>query len=130
MPFITKLQMEHIDRTETYFLLSDLDYMTWAGKKHTTHKGFASDGHSIPKIVRGIVGSPFATKHPRPAFYHDDLLVNYVRKGLMTQFEAASEYSHAMKDDGASTFKRKAYWLGVRFGDYWHNLKRKFRRKK
>lgn len=130
MPFKTILIMEHTPGTEKYKLFSDLIYKTWEGAIHIIKKGFSSDGHSIPKLLRSFCGSPFATKYPRPAFYHDDLLENYVKKGLMTQFEAASEYSRAMDDDGASKFVRKRNWLGVRIGDFWHNLKRKLRRKK
>lgn len=128
MSFETPLQMEHIDDTVKYKLLSDLVYITWEEVRRVIPKDFASDGHSIPKLLRSFAGSPFATKTPRPAFYHDWLLEAFVRKDLMTQFEAASEYSHAMKDDGASVFVRKRNWLGVRVGDFWHNLKRRWKR--
>ncbi len=130
MSFKTKLQIEHIERTVKYKLLSDLVYEKEDGTLHITHKDFGTDGQSIPKWLRSIVGSPFATKHPRPAVYHDDLLENYVYKGLMTHFEAASEYSKAQKSDGENVAWRKVKWTGVRLGDYWHILKNKFRRKK
>ncbi len=129
MPFRSNLDMRHIEGTERYSLLADLLYVTWKVRQHTIPKGFSSDGHSIPKLLRSFAGSPFATKFPKSAWLHDNLLETLVAAGLMTQFEAASLYSEALDDEGATTFQRKRNWLGVRIGDFWHNLKRKFWRK-
>ncbi|HDY86562.1 MAG TPA: DUF1353 domain-containing protein [bacterium] len=130
MPFLSKLKMEHIERTVRYKLIAVLTYRTWGGKIIDMHIGFDSDGRSVPILLRSVAGCPFATKFPRPPFYHDFLLKFSVRLGLMSQFEAVSEYSRALKDDGASVYERKRDWLGVRLGDYWYNLKHWFRRKK
>ncbi len=120
MPFKSKLQMEFIEGTTKYKLLKPLVYVTWKGVICIIPEGFASDGHSIPKLLRSIAGSPFATIVAKASWYHD-YLCHLVRLGLMKRNKADSEYSHALSDEGWNkgfwnVFKRKRNYVGVRIG--------------
>lgn len=123
MPFKTELQMKHIKGTEMYKLLSPLVYRTWKDIKRVVPRKYPSDGHSIPKLLRSIAGSPFASTTVEAAWYHDYLCGTLVKQGKMSRREADSEYSHALSDLGWNkkggfwkTVKRKRNYLGVRFG--------------
>ena len=124
MAFKSKLRMEHIDDTEKYKLISDLVYVTWEKERIYVPKDFESDGHSIPKLLRSFAGSPFATKYPKSAWYHD-WLCKMTKLELITRKYADSEYSHALKDEGATTFQRKRNYIGVRIGAWFGSLWRK-----
>jgi len=114
MAFKTKLNIQHIEGTEKYKLITPLVYITWKGIERIIPKDFPSDGHSIPKLLRSIAGSPFATKYPKSAWYHDWL----IKMQIVSRKEADSEYSHAMKDEGATTFQHKRNYIGVRIGAF------------
>ena len=118
MPFKSKLNMQHIDGTESYFLLLPIIYITWKKVKRIIPMDFVSDGHSIPKLLRSIAGSPFATKYPKSAWLHDYL----IKKHIVPRNIADSEYSRAMKDEGATTFQRKRNYVGVRVGAFFDFL--------
>ena len=130
MGFKTNLKMEHIPRTERYFLLKELIYLNRKGEKRTVPLGFDSDGHSIPKLLRSIAGSPFATKYPKSAWLHDYLCKMLVHTGLMPRKEADKEYSEAMRDEGASKFQCGRNYTGVRIGAGFQWITKLFKRKK
>ena len=50
--------MQHIEGTEMYRLLKPLVYITWKGVRLAPPKGYPSDGHSIPKLLRSLAGCP------------------------------------------------------------------------
>ena len=118
MPFVGKLRMEHVDGTETYKLLESLIYITRKKEKRVTPKDFVSDGHSIPRALRSLAGSPFATKYPKSAWKHD----YECETGIIPRKQADKEYKEAMADEGASGFQQGRNYVGVRTGAFFNWL--------
>lgn len=121
MPFESKLRMEYIEGTKTYKLTSPLIYRTWKNVIRIIPTGFVFDGHSIPMLLRGIAGSPFASTTVKASCYHDWLCRFWVAQGRMPRAEGDSEYSHALADEGWKggpwkAFKRKRNYIAVRIG--------------
>lgn len=120
MPFESKLQMEFMEGTVKYKLLSILLYRDWKGKLWSIPKDFSSDGHSIPGLLRSIAGSPFATIVAKASWLHD-WLRKLAREGIISYSTADSKYSQALADEGWKggpwrAFKRKRNYLAVRVG--------------
>ena len=110
MPFINKLNIQHIEGTEDYLLLTSLVYIDKKGKKWVVDEKFRSDGHSIPPLLRSFAGSPFATKFPKSAWFHDD----WCRSGIIPRREADKKYKELLKEEGATKFQQIRNYLGVR----------------
>lgn len=119
MAFKSFLDIRHIEGTEQYKLLRDLIYISNNGFKWIILKGFKSDGHSIPQLLRSIAGSPFATKFPRSAWLHDYLLWRIPRK------KADLLYKEAMASEGATKFQQIRNYYGVRVGAFFGWLTRR-----
>ena len=124
--FKSKLNMQHIDATVKYKLITRLVYESWDKITYIVPKNYPSDGHSIPVLLRSIAGSPFATKYPKSAWLHDRLC----ETGEVPRSKADSMYSQAMADEKAPVWKRKRNWLGVRIGAGFKWLGGLFKRKK
>ena len=115
MPFKNKLRMEHIEKTRLYKLLLRLIWIDPDGKRWEVKKGKISDGHSVPWWLRSIGGSPFATKYPKSAWFHDD----WCKTGVIPRKEADQKYILIMKEEGANWFQQKRnYYIGVRLGAF------------
>ena len=116
--------MRHIEDTEFYKLLEPLVYATPEGQNWTIRVGYVSDGHSIPKLLRSLAGSPFATKYPKSAWLHDFLCQTKV----ITRKEADLLYVRAMKAEGANWFQQKRNYAGVRLGVFGNWVSKLWRR--
>ncbi len=134
MPFKSRLRIEHIRGTELYKLIEPLIYVTWKGIERIMPVDYTSDGHSYPKLLRSVLGSPFASKTAEAAWYHDWLLDTLVAEGSMRRGEADSEYSRAMSDlMGKSipeVFTRKRNWVGVRIGAFFNWIKSPWKKRR
>lgn len=111
MPFKSKLNIQHIEKTEEYKLLKPLVYIK-KKERWIVEKDFRSDGHSIPRLLRSFVGSPFATKYPKSAWFHD----KWCKTGEIPRKEADLRYKELMKEEGANGFQQIRNYLGVRIG--------------
>lgn len=132
MPFKTELVIKHVRGTVLYSLTKPLVYETWKGVEYTMPIGFVFDGHSYPKLLRGIVGSPFASKTVEASCVHDFLLKHFVDTGAMTRREGDGTYSEAQHDclDKRSlgdVLARKRNYVGVRIGGLFRWLTTPFR---
>ncbi len=114
MGFRSKLRIEHMIGTEKYTLIDLLIYVADDGFKLTVPAGFITDGASIPKLFRSIVGSPFAGKYVEAAAGHDYLC----HTGIVSRREADSRFSQMMADLEVFVPRRKIMWLGVRLGAF------------
>ena len=121
MGFKSKLNMQHVEGTETYKLLTRLVYIDLKGKKWVVKKAFISDGHSIPKLLRSFAGSPFATKYPKSAWFHD----MWCKTGIISRREADIKYKELMKAEGANGFQQIRNYIGVRIGHFFGMFRRK-----
>ncbi|NHZ87178.1 MAG: DUF1353 domain-containing protein [Planctomycetia bacterium] len=110
--FVTKLQMEHVCGTESYKLLSPLICFDEEGERWELKIGMVSDGHSIPKLLRSFAGSPFATKFPRPAWFHDF----WCRTGIIPRSVADRKYRGLLRLANASKYIQYRNYIGVRVG--------------
>ena len=126
MPFITKLRMEHIEGTELYKLFDPLIYIDSDGKEWILKRETKSDGHSIPKLLRSVAGSPFATKYPKSAWFHDF----WCKTGIIPRREADKKYKQMMKEEGANKFQQVRNYAGVRTGAFFNWITSPFRKKK
>ena len=126
MPFPNKLRMEHIDGTERYKLIGILIWIDPDGKEWRLEIGTESDGHSIPKLLRSIAGSPFATKYPKSAIFHD----KWCKTGIIPRREADKKYKQMMKEEGANKFQQIRNYAGVRVGSFFKWITSPFRKKK
>ena len=125
MPFRNPLQMEHIEGTKLYELIIPLYWIDKDGKEWKLNKGKRGDGHSIPWFLRGIAGSPFATKYPKSAWFHDD----WVESGIIPRKEADIKYKEIMEEEDATKFQQNRNYAGVRIGAGWNWIKSKFKRR-
>lgn len=86
-------------------------------------KGFLSDGHSVPWIVRWLVSN-----HSLPiiaAIYHDYAYIYNPRKN--TRKEVDDNYHSIMRKDYRATWYESGIaWLGVRMGSwyYWNKYRK------
>ncbi len=111
--------MEHIERTVKYKLLQRLIWIDPDGKRWEVKKGKEGDGHSIPWFLRSIGGSPFATKYPKSAWFHDE----WIETGIIPRKEADIKYKLIMKEEGASGFQQVRNYWGVRIGSLFRRRK-------
>lgn len=72
--------------------------------------GFWTDGASIPKIFRPIIGSPWSNKYPEAALPHDYL---YFVK-IFTRKKSDKIFREAMKILGVPWWKRGIMYRAVR----------------
>ena len=118
--FKSRLKMQYLEGTLKYKLLSRLVYESFEGEKYTVPRDYVSDGHSIPRLLRSVAGSPFSTKYPKSAWLHDHLL----EFNLLSRKEADELYAEAMRSEGASWFQQKRNYWGVRIGSLFSRRKR------
>ena len=119
MPFKSKLNMQHIEGTETYKLLTRLIYVDLEKKEWFVEKDFESDGHSIPRLLRSFAGSPFATKYPKSSWFHD----KWCKTGEIPRRKADAKYKELMGAEGANKFQQIRNYLGVRIGAFFSRRK-------
>ena len=74
--------------------------------------GFVTDGASIPKIFRPVIGSPWGGLYVKATLPHDWL---YYKK-TFTRRKTDAIFLEAMKVLGVPFWKRRIMWLAVRLG--------------
>lgn len=97
-------------------LLSPLRAMTRNGLIEVP-KGFISDGASIPKAARCIVGDPFKFDYLGPAIIHDALY----RKGFLdhvSRSDADSIFKDLLWDTDVPVWKIPPFYAAVRVGGW------------
>ena len=104
------LKIEKVNSKE-YRLLEDITVSS-CGYEITVYKGFIFDGASIPKLFRGLIGSPFTGKYTVAALVHDAL---YASEALERQ-EADEIFLDLMKEYGVGYLKRYTMYWAVRAG--------------
>lgn len=83
--------------------------------------GFRTDGASVPRALWSFVGSPFAPDVLEAAIDHD----HAYQFGVPDRRSADDLFRTALVKRGASRFRARLYWLGVRaFGwFYWRRCR-------
>ena len=76
----------------------------------TLHKGFYSDGASIPRYLWSSIGSPFHPQFIPAALYHDYLYFT----GCVSREEADKEFYRLLRLNGVGWFRAKAMYNAVR----------------
>jgi hypothetical protein len=119
-PFRSKLHFLAVKREsdgEIFVeLLSPLLVMTRIGLVEIP-KGFISDGASIPKMARGIVGDPFELEYLAPAVVHDA----FYRKGFLDHVSrgvADGIFKDLLWDTGVPKWKVPPFYAAVRAGGW------------
>ena len=110
MPFLTKLQTEHVKGND-WKVINSLVYVTEKSKKRIeVPVGFVTDYASIPKLLLGVFGRP-SGKMAEPATLHDYL---YRTKTDFSRKEADEVFFEALRGKGVSWFKAYTLYAGVR----------------
>lgn len=104
------LKIEKVDKKD-YKLLEDIT-VSVNGYEITIKDGFVFDGASIPQFMWSFVGSPFTGDYTVAALVHDALY----RSNFFSRKNADKIFLALMEQDGVSFYKRRAMYLGVRFG--------------
>ena len=113
MPFKGTLGLDFLRPTKEWEVTRPLTYVLKDGEEITVHKGFCTDGASIPVFFRRIIGSPFDAEYVEAAVIHDFLCV-LSHHGKYSRPKADSVFSQIMAENKVFPIKRKAMWLGVR----------------
>jgi hypothetical protein len=125
VPFYTPLEyvaIKHESGEILIELLEALSVVTRFGNV-TLPKGFVSDGASIPKLARAIVGSPFEFEYLAAAVIHDALY----RKGYydeITRAQADLIFRDLLWDTKVSFWKIPPFYAAVRAGGWCSYKKR------
>ena len=90
-------------------LWRDFEYQTNAGEIIRIHKGFKTDGYSIPRIFWSIVGAPLIL-YPKPAVLHDYL---YHYK-VYLRVKCDRLFLESMESVGVNYIKRQVRYRAVR----------------
>lgn len=119
-PFLSRLDYIAIRRESDneilIELLDDLEVSTRFGRLQIP-AGFISDGASIPKLARALVGSPFEFEYLAPAIIHDALY----RKGMFDQFSRADAdlvFRDLMWNTKVAGWKVPLFYAAVRVGGW------------
>lgn len=97
--------------SKDYKLLEDITVFA-NGYEITIKKDFVFDGASIPQFMWSFIGSPFTGDYTVAALVHDAVY----RSNSFNRKNADKVFLALMKQDKVSFFKRRAMYLGVRFG--------------
>lgn len=109
MRFTNTVKSERID-DEHIKLLEPFGFEDPRGIKWNVEEGFVSDGASIPKWLRPIVGHPFEGNFIEAAIIHD----KYCKTKIRSQRDTHRAFREALKLDGVSWVRRWIMWSGVR----------------
>jgi hypothetical protein len=119
-PFLTGLEyssfLRKSDNEILIRLLEDLEVDTRVGRL-LIPAGFESDGASIPKVARALVGSPFEFEYLAAAIVHDALY----RKGMFDQVsraEADLVFRDLMWNTKVAKWKVPLFYAAVRAGGW------------
>ncbi len=119
-PFLTGLhyiaQKRESDGEILIKLLEELEVATRFGHI-LVPKGFLSDGASIPKAARILVGSPFEFEYLAPAVIHDALY----RKGMYDNFSRADAdlvFRDLMWNTKVAGWKIPLFYAAVKAGGW------------
>jgi len=97
-------------------LLEDFTYIDPVGKAWTAHKGYETDGASIPKAFWGIVGGPFEGGYREAAVIHDW----YCDSKTEPWKDVHRIFYYACRAAGVDEKKAKTLYAAVRiFGPKW-----------
>ena len=94
--------------------LEDVSYKYTSKNKEITvfvKEGFIFDGASIPKVLWGIIGSPFSGKYRMAALIHDALYTVHD----VDRKEADDIFFNQMKAEGVARWRMYAMYSAVRF---------------
>lgn len=108
--------MRESDKEIFVELLSPLQVLTRKGLIEVP-KGFVSDGASIPKAARCIVGDPFEFEYLGPAIIHDALY----RKGFLdhvSRSDADTIFRDLLWDTDVPVWKIPPFYAAVRMGGW------------
>lgn len=83
--------------------------------------GFASDGCSIPKIFRPIIGEPLTLEFIPAAIIHD-YLVEHPQEVNYDRYRASLIFFHALINEGVCPVKAALMFLGVEIWQAISNL--------
>lgn len=114
MPYCNYLDTRYLRRVKKRKLLKSFIYIVPDnGEKIIVSKNFISDGASIPKVFRWIIGGPWHDDSFEPSVIHDYLCV-LASKNKYSRERADSVFSQALAENKVFPLKRKVMWFGVR----------------
>lgn len=107
--------LKRIDGTELFELLAPLSYTSERGVEYVVLEGFHTDGASIPRLLRGLVGSPIGGEYTEPAVLHDALY----RSGLFSLRRCDVLMREAMIAHGTPEETINSIMLGLGVARLW-----------
>ena len=96
-------------------LMESLVYKSLNRTTYTVKPGFGTDGASIPRFFRGIVGVPIGGEYTEPAILHDAL----VRSGFYSPQFCDDLMKEAMQSHDTPQPTINSVMLGLRVARLW-----------
>lgn len=93
------------------FMMTSRDHYYFVdGKYYRVPHGFVTDGASIPRIFRPVIGKPYNADYVGAALLHDYLY----RHKVGTRKDADHAFFLLLRRDGVRRLRARAMWAAVR----------------
>jgi len=116
MPFENYLETRYLREIKKRKLLEDLIYITPNNNERiVVKKNYLTDGASIPRIFRSVIGGKWNDDYFECAIVHDHQC-DLAHQGQYSRRKADSNFSQCLAEKKVFFLKRKVMWLGVRLG--------------
>jgi hypothetical protein len=107
-------------------LIDSFAYIDGSGRRHYIKRGLITDGGSIGRIIRVVMGNPFRSPYLHGFVAHDmycqrarDIGGVWNKERRRLRKSADVLFLEMVTFLGASLAKRQAFYRGVRFGSLW-----------
>ena len=108
--YFNRLHTALSDDNEHLIIVNDFTIRDKRGVYWTTPAGFVTDGASVPKWLRPIIGDPFKGKTLEAAVIHDVYCVNKER----SQKDTHRIFRDLCEDNGVSSIRAWVMWSAIR----------------